>query len=237
MPSGTFPIVYITGEEGVAKTAATEAIRRSIDPNHAVTKSVSKSEHDFIIGASNQHIIALDNISTAPYWLSDALCRLSTGSGFATKELYTDIEESIFFARKPSIVNGINTIFTRADILSRMLIVTLEKIKKEDRIPQEKLNKLFIKKRALILGAILDGASMALKNYKTIELPSLPRLADFVKWVEAASPAFGWEPGSFLSLFNKNQKQSIKLQLESSPIAMALIKLCKKEKHIKATPT
>ena len=38
-----------------------------------------------MIAANNGWVVALDNISYLPPWLSDALCRLSTGGGFATR--------------------------------------------------------------------------------------------------------------------------------------------------------
>jgi hypothetical protein len=34
------------------------------------------------------------------------LCRLATGGGFSTRKLYTDDEEQLFNAQRPSILNG-----------------------------------------------------------------------------------------------------------------------------------
>jgi len=36
-----------------------------------------------MIAALNSHVIAYDNLSVIPDWLSDALCVLSTGGGFS----------------------------------------------------------------------------------------------------------------------------------------------------------
>jgi hypothetical protein len=60
-----------------------------------------------MIAATNSWCMALDNISHLPAWLSDAVCRLSTGGGFATRTLYENDEETIFDAQRPIILNGI----------------------------------------------------------------------------------------------------------------------------------
>jgi putative DNA primase/helicase len=35
-------------------------------------------------------LLSFDNISAIPVWLSDCLCRLSTGGAYATRGLYTN---------------------------------------------------------------------------------------------------------------------------------------------------
>ena len=60
-----------------------------------------------MIAATNGWVVALDNLSHLSTWLSDALCRLATGGGFSTRELYTHDEEKLFDAQRPVILNGI----------------------------------------------------------------------------------------------------------------------------------
>ncbi|HUY31388.1 MAG TPA: hypothetical protein VMV69_01300 [Pirellulales bacterium] len=52
-------------------------------------------------------VIALDNLSTIPVWLSDALCRMSTGGGYGTRALYANDRETVFNAQRPVLVTGI----------------------------------------------------------------------------------------------------------------------------------
>src|SRR5262249_31150465 len=42
------------------------------------------------IAASNGHVLAFDNLSGVPPWLSDTLCRLTSGGAFSTRRLFTD---------------------------------------------------------------------------------------------------------------------------------------------------
>jgi hypothetical protein len=51
-----------------------------------------------MIAANNGHLLAFDNLSGLPPWLSDALCRLASGGSFAVRQLYTDDEEVLFKA-------------------------------------------------------------------------------------------------------------------------------------------
>jgi hypothetical protein len=52
-------------------------------------------------------VLAFDNVSGLPGWISDTLCRLSTGDGFAVRQLYTDHDEVLFEATRPIFLNGI----------------------------------------------------------------------------------------------------------------------------------
>ena len=58
-----------------------------------------------------------------------------------------------------------------------------------------------------MLAHLLDGAVAAMRNVGTIELPSLPGMADSAVWVEAAAQAFGRRPGDFLNVYEGNRTQ------------------------------
>ena len=49
-----------------------------------------------MIAANNSRLLAFDNLSGIPAWLSDALCRVATGGSLAVRQLYTDDEEVLF---------------------------------------------------------------------------------------------------------------------------------------------
>ena len=62
-------------------------------PNTAPLRALPREERDLFIAAGNAHVLAYDNVSGLPPWISDALCRLSTRRWFATRELHTDQEK------------------------------------------------------------------------------------------------------------------------------------------------
>jgi len=83
--------------------------------------------------------VAFDNISYLPAWLSDGLCSLATGGGFSTRELYTDTQETIFAAKRPILLNGLDGVVVRGDALDRALVVNQPEITESTRRPEAEL--------------------------------------------------------------------------------------------------
>ena len=89
-----------------------------------------------MIAATNGWVVALDNLSKMPAWLSDALCRLATGGGLSSRALYTDAEETIFAAQRPVMINGIEELAIRGDLVDRAIVISAPPIAEQDRKPQ-----------------------------------------------------------------------------------------------------
>ena len=70
-------------------------------------------------------MLAFDNLSFIDGTLADAMCRISTGAGFATRTLYTDTDETIIEVQRPQIVNGIPDLAERPDFADRSIVMTL----------------------------------------------------------------------------------------------------------------
>lgn len=73
---GPYTVLALAGEQGSAKSTAAAALRALTDPNSAPIRSLPREERDLFIAATNSHVLAFDNVSGLPGWLSDALCRL-----------------------------------------------------------------------------------------------------------------------------------------------------------------
>jgi hypothetical protein len=175
-----------------------------------------------MIAARNGWVVALDNLSSLTPWLSDGLCRLATGSGFATRELYSDDDETIFSATRPIIINGIGDVATRSDLIDRSLLLTLPAIPETRRRDEREMLRTFAAVRPRILGALLTAVSAALRNRLTIRLSHVPRLADFAHWVTAAETGLSWSAGTFMHAYDANRADAHELALEGSTIAPPL---------------
>jgi hypothetical protein len=127
-PRGPYPVLLLHGEQGAAKSTTARILRELIDPNTAPLRSQPREERDLMIAARNGWVLAFDNVSSVPDWLSDAFCRLSTGGGLATRMLYTDDDEVLFDAQRPLLLTGIEEVATRGDLLDRSLILFLPRI-------------------------------------------------------------------------------------------------------------
>ena len=132
-PTGPYPVLVVYSEQGSAKNSLVRALLCLVDPNTAALRTTSREERALIIAATNGWVVALDNLSYLSDWLSDALCRLATGSGFATRELYTDADETIFAAQRPIVMNGIEEVATRGDLLDRAITLYLPMIPEDKR--------------------------------------------------------------------------------------------------------
>lgn len=131
-PPGPYPALVLVGEQGTAKSMAARLLRSLVDPNSAPLRSLPREERDLFVAANNGWTICFDNVSKMPDWLSDALCRLATGGGFAVRELYSDSNEVLFNAQRPVILNGIDDVAGRPDLLDRAMVLALQPIPEEE---------------------------------------------------------------------------------------------------------
>jgi len=224
-PSGPYPILVLQGEHGSAKTMAANLLRLLIDPAVPALKSLPTSERDLMIAARTNWIMAYDNLSGITPAMSDALCRLSTGGGLSTRELYTNDEEAIFDATRAISLNGIDDIVARADLLSRSLVITLPPLKPAQRRQEKEMLAAFERLRPRLLGALCTAVSASLANAGKVSLKEAPRMADFAADVAAAEPALPWEPGRFLTAYSENERMMRELALDMDRVAAAILDL------------
>jgi len=185
---GPYPIAAFTGEQGTAKSTSTRCLRKILDPNKALLRSLPREERDLAITAQNSHVLTFDNLSGLPAWTSDALCKLATGGGFSCRELYSNDGEWIFDALRPIIMNGIEDFATRSDLASRCIFLKLKPILEDGRKTEAELDALLEQEAAKILGALLDAVAFGLAN--PVTLPSKPRMADFAEWAASCEGYF-----------------------------------------------
>lgn len=221
-PRGPYPVLVLNGEQGAAKSTTGRMIRALIDPSISPLRTEPRDDRDLIIAASNSWMIGLDNLSRIPGWLSDCICRLSTGGGLSTRQLYSDREETIFESKRPCLINGIEQMIERSDLIDRRIGLTLPTIPPHRRRTEAEVWQDFDRNRPRILGALLDAVSTALRNVDTVELATKPRMADFAVWIVAAEPALPWKQGEFLAAYTSNRDDANEIALEASPLAGVL---------------
>jgi hypothetical protein len=180
-----------------------------------------RDDRDLFIAANNGHVLAFDNVSGLPAWISDTLCRLATGGGFAVRQLYTDQDEVLFDATRPAILNGIEDIVTRPDLADRAIFLTLEAIPEERRRPEKELWGEFNAARPQLLGTLLDAVSHGLKRLPETRLDRLPRMADFALWATACETAL-WPPGTFGAAYAGNRDEAVDSVIEADPVGSAI---------------
>jgi hypothetical protein len=146
-----------------------------------------------MIAANNGHLLAFDNLSGLPFWLSDAFCRLASGGSFAVRQLYTDDEEVLFQAARPLLLNGIEDVVNRPDLADRAIFLNLPPIGQAQRRPEAELWREFEIARPRLLGALLDAVAHGLRSLTDADCRprGLPRMADFAHWIPPVKPRSG----------------------------------------------
>jgi putative DNA primase/helicase len=228
-PKGPFPILVVNGEQGAGKSMACRMLRALVDPSAAAIRSVPKDDHNLIVSASNSHILGFDNLSFVQPWLADALCRLSTGGGYATRQLHTDRDEMIFEGQRAILLNGISSLTDRADLADRAITIHLRAIPEADRRPEDDIKADFERATPGLLGALLTALSAALRNMPSTKLSRSGRMADFEKLVTAAEPGLGWDHGSFQRAMRENRAEISESAFEADSVAVAIAKLVRRD--------
>lgn len=227
-PDRPFCILTLSGPAGSTKSSAASFLRGLIDPCD-VTAGLPANEDDLMIAASAGWIFDADNISGFGARFADALCRLATGGGLRKRRLYTTADAFTLKAKRPILLNGVNPLSRRQDLMDRTILVWFPLLPEEDRESEKVLNARFKAARPKLLGALLDAVSMALGRVDEVELNAeeLPRMADFAIWAEAAGPSFGWEEGAFPATYKAARETLLRSIAEGELFTRTIVKYIK----------
>jgi hypothetical protein len=181
-------------------------------------RALPRDERELFIAASHGHVLAFDNLSGLPPWLSDTLCRLTSGGAFSTRRLFTDQDEMLFAAARPIILNGIEEVITRPDLADRAILLMLAPIAERQRRPEQAFWREFELARPHILGALLDAVAHGLQMLPRVRIKRLPRMADFALWATACESAF--RPAVTLeAAYSNNRRDAIENIIDIDPVA------------------
>ena len=225
-PQGPYPILNICGEQGSGKSFGQRVLRALVDPNLAPLRSEPREPRDLLISASNSWVLALDNLSRIPPWLSNACCRLSTGDGFATRQLYSDAEEIIFSVKRPLMFNGIGDLANRADLLDRCITIMLQAIPSATRRDERSLRSEFEEARPRVLGGLLDAVAAGLAHREKVRInpEQQPRMLDFALWAMACERGLPWKAGAFINTYEANRQDANSIAIEASVVGQTVMK-------------
>jgi hypothetical protein len=168
-------------------------------------------------------MVAYENVSHLPGPMQDALAILSTGGGFAKRQLFTDAEEHVINVRRPWMVNGISISVTQQDLVDRVISVECPVIaaRQSSSVQWE----LFERALPGVMGALFDLMAGALRALPDVSLPreDRPRLVEYVLLGMALAKSSGAPPDEFLDQFKTTRAETVARTLDSSPVAAAVL--------------
>lgn len=185
IPDMQHPIVTFTGEQGTGKTTAASLLMSLIDPSAAPTRKPPRGPEEFVNQMHGTWVVAFDNLSTVPIWLSDSLCRAVTGEGDVRRQLHTDSGQIVFSFKRPIMLTGIDFAGIRGDLADRLLLVELRRIPDTERLSESDLKRRWEAARPKLLGALLNLVAQVRQLLPKLQLTEMTRLADFVRVLTA----------------------------------------------------
>ncbi len=232
-PETPYPLLELVGEQGTAKSTTQEFVKRLIDPSRGSLRAYPRNDRDFVVACGNSHLLSFNNMSHLTAEQQDLLCQVSTGGAASRRELYTDSEEILTSLNGPVMLNGINSVVSNQDLVSRTITLELPELG-DNYVGVSELRSEFEQAIPEILGGLLDILSDALCLIEGgTRSSSRHRLADFVQLGTAVCESQGWE--SFEELFERNQVASRNRALEGSPTISALITFVQENKSYEGT--
>lgn len=176
-PNTSKPVTGLLAEHGSAKTTTAKRLVELVDPSTVEVRCPPKDLDQWVTAAAGSWVVALDNLSTVPDWLSDAICRAATGDGNVKRELYSDDDLSVFNFRRSVIITGIDVGGLNGDLADRLVPIKLHAI--ENRLNETDLEYEWESDRSEVFGGLLNLAAKVQHKLGTLEKISLPRMADF----------------------------------------------------------
>ena len=198
------------GAQGSGKTTLTKYIRELLDPSKLVVNTLPNTRSDLVNLLANNFLVCFDNTQRFSESVSDLLCAAVTGVTDSRRSLYTNSEQTVLWLHNTIVLNGINTIPKKADFAERSLLFELKKLKKTQYKGITDLEAKFKQDKPMILGAIFDVLSKAMRIRENLNVVELHRMADSNIDMMAIALALGIDQINFQSLLDQNNK---KLQL------------------------
>ncbi len=133
---GPYAIGAIRGEQGSMKTTTVKILRSLTDPTTGPVMPIPRERESLLVAVHHHHVLAIDNVSALPPWLSDDLAVIASGGSIPLRTKYTDLDELLVHACRPILLNGIEEFATRGDLLDRLWAIDLPVLPDEQKRPE-----------------------------------------------------------------------------------------------------
>ena len=223
------------GPGGATKTTSAKTVRAIVDPSAAPACRAYKDKKEFMQYLAHNYSCLLDNLSSISPDLSDLICSAVTGDGDSKRALYTDDDDIIYNFKRCFIINGINNVVTRPDLLRRAVLFPLEPPSPSERLEEREYWRRFEEARPWILGGIFDTLARAMQLYPDIRLTGLYDMADFTRWGVAITKAMRINPEEFLQAYRDNKAMQNEEAVSNNAVASAVMALMEERETWRGT--
>lgn len=206
IPAIEKPLLAIYGPQGSAKSTLSTLIRLLVDPSQLMLVTFPATTNELAQNLYQNYMPVYDNISKISLAQSDTLCRAVTGGGIQKRKLYTDAETITWSFKRGIILNGIDHLLNRPDLMERAISIKMKRIDTGNFTPKEEILEKFKTDVPEILGGIFDLLSKTLEAADAGVTSGLgfPRMAEFAKWGFFIAEALGIGGETFIRAYENN---------------------------------
>jgi hypothetical protein len=216
------PVGLVNGEHGTGKSDFSRMLAMLIDASPAPVRSLPRDEQNWLVSANASWMIAFDNVSHIQVWLSDAICKASTGDASVGRALYTDSELNIITLQRSILLNTIDAGSLRGDLADRMVSFELERIAPSMRRLESEIREAYDTVWASCLGGLYTLMAQVLEELPKVRLAERPRMADFTNLLAAMDVVRGTNA---VQLFQAQAKSLASDVVAGDPVASAVVVL------------
>lgn len=239
IPDFPHPVLVVHGSQGSAKSTLCRLIKSLIDPSRADSLCITDDRDitQLVQTASHHWVLVLDNISYLSERISDTISRICTGGALSKRRLYTNSEDYIFNVRHLVILNGVNQVINKPDLLDRSILIGLDRIPDERRMTERDVYERFGTLKPKVLGGIFDVLSRAMNEYPSIQQEDLPRMADFARWGCAIAKALGYKADDFVRAYKANVGKQNQEAIGASSVATVIVEYMQDKDSVELSPS
>lgn len=227
------PILIFKGEQGTGKSTLSKILRMLCDPNSVKIATKPANSEDICISAIQKRLVSYDNLSGINNNMADVLCGIVSGTGLTKRQLHTTADEYSISIKRAILLNGINSLTERGDLLDRAIINKLNRIENKKRKTEKEILDEFEKDSGPIFSALLLAIQYGMRN--PIKLDSKPRLADFAEWASSCLLYFNVDQKEFLDNLKQNRSLIFESIIECEEFIQVLENILKEKGKIEGS--
>lgn len=186
----TRPILAFFGPPGSTKSTLPHRIYSLLYSRRLSVSGVT-GPADFDSAVSRLPIYCVDNLDTYVNWIIDKLALAIGNSDILKRKLFTDVEVIRQRRQAMVVVTAHNPKFTRADVTSRLLLITLDEVEKEALKGETDIISKIVDNRAALWGAIINDVVRVMQVPKFTTSSVKWRIQDFCELGEWIAHALG----------------------------------------------
>jgi hypothetical protein len=202
-PEGPYPILNLYGPPESGKGYHSRFIRMLVDPVKAPLQGIPHHEQELLLEASRERLLVLDNVSKLPAWGSNTLCRISTGTAYRKKKLYTDVQVLTLNVCNPILVNSVDQVLTAPDLVSRSMFIDLPPMPDVGRRDENEMLLEVAKAAPGILWALFKIVCES--EHRPPVVKSQSRITPTFRLMTTAERLLGLDGGTFERAYNRNR--------------------------------